>query len=400
MINLAPKTWRALAVPLVAFLLGGAIVAGWQSWGQAPTAEPHIIALPPPSVQVAKPERRTVVRSIELPGDVSAYHQARLYAKVAGYLEKVLADKGDSVTAGQLLAVIQAPELEREVQQSKDASRAATARIAAARGELELHHKTYLRLKGVFDEDPGLLARQELDIAEAKAKEASAKLALAEAKLKAAQQAARRAADMQAYTEIRAPFAGTVSQRFLDPGTLMQSATSSAQGATRPVLELVNDGTVRISVQVPEAEVSKVQPGSEATVRPEAHPDLEIPSRITRMAGSLDTATRTLLAEIELANAEHRLKPGMFVKVILTLESHADALVVPTSAVVIEKDKRAVFVVRDGKAEKLVVKTGFEGPDWTEIVGGLAGEEAVVVNGKEDVSRGGTVQIIPGAGGS
>ncbi len=398
MMNMTAKSWRALAAFIGAFLLGGAVVTDWRGFGQTAAFDPPIIALPPPTVQVAKPERRTVVRSIDLPGDVQAYQQARLYAKVAGYLDKVLVDKGDAVTAGQLLAVIQAPELAREVQQSKDAAQAAAARIAAARGELELHSKTYRRLKSVFDEDPGLLARQELDIAEAKAKEAGAKLALAEAELKGAQQAARRAADLQGYTEIRAPFAGTISQRFLDPGALVQSATASAQGTTRPVLDLVDDGAIRISIQVPEAEVSKVRPGTGAAVRPEAHPDLEIPARITRLAGSLDTATRTLLAEIELPNADHRLKPGMFVKVTLKLESRSDALVVPTSALVIEKDQRAVFVVRDGKAEKLAVKTGFEGPDWAEIIGGLTGQEAVIVTGKETVSKGEAVQIVAGAG--
>jgi RND family efflux transporter MFP subunit len=180
----------------------------------------------------------------------------------------------------------------------------------------------------------------------------------------------------------------------------VQSATASAQNATQPVLEMVADETVRIYVHVPEPEVSKVRPGTLATVRPEAYPDRQIPARITRMAGSLDSSTRTLLAEIELANADHLLNPDMFVKVTLTLQSHPDALVVPTSALIVEKDERAVFVVRQGKAEKLGVKTGFEGPDWTEIVEGLRGEEAVIVIGKENVSRGATVQIIARAGGA
>lgn len=123
-------------------------------------------------------------------------------------------------------------------------------------------------------------------------------------------------------------------------------------------------------------------------------------ARITRLAGSLDPATRTLLAEIELANADHLLNPGMFMKVALMLESRPDALVVPSSAVIVEQDERAVFVVSEGKAQKRVVKAGIEGPDWTEIVEGLTGKEAVIVTGKENVSKGGAVQIVARAGGA
>ncbi len=389
------RRWQAWVTPLGAFVLGVMLTLGWQGLGQDdPTGEAPIVALPSPAVRVAHPERRTVVRTLDLPGDVQAYRQARLYAKVAGYLEQVLVDKGDRVKTGQLLAVIQAPELEREVLAAKQAHRAAVAKVRAARAELELHQLTHGRLKRVFDQDPGLLARQDLDIAAARVRETSAKLALAEAEREAAEQAAARAAAMRAYTEIRAPFTGTIAQRLLDPGTLVQSATASAQDATQPVLEMVDDETVRIYVHVPEPEVVKVHPGTLATVRPEAYPNRQMLAQITRVAGSLDSSTRTLLAEIELANADHRLKPGMFVKVTLMLESRPDALVVPSSAVLVEKDERAVFVVREGRAEKRAVKTGFEGPEWTEIVEGLTGEEAVIVTGKENVSKGGAVQIV------
>lgn len=180
------QKWRAFALPLSTFLLGGAMALGWQGSRQPPAVEPPIVALPSPVVQVAKPERHTVARSIELPGDVQAYQRARLYAKVAGYLEKVLVDKGDRVKAGQLLAVIQAPELEREVLAARQAYQAALAKREVEKAALELQQTTHRRLKRVYDQDPGLLARQDLDIAQAKVQEARARLALAEAELKAA----------------------------------------------------------------------------------------------------------------------------------------------------------------------------------------------------------------------
>ena len=274
-----------------------------------------------------------------------------------------------------------------------------TAKIGDYDYQIESNAMVPTVLKSIFDDDPGLLPRQELDIAEAKAKAAGAKITLADAELKAAWQAARQAADMQRYTEIRAPFAGTVSQRFLDPGTLVQSATSSAQDSTRPVLEMVDDSKVRIHIHVPEAEITAVHPGTEAVIRPDAYSGEALRSAVARVAGSIDTSTRTLLAEIELPNVDQRLKSGMFVTVTLRLESHPDALVAPTRAVLANKDKRAVFVVRNGKAKKVAVETGFEGPDWTEIVKGLNGNEAVIVTGKESLKKGEAVQVVAGAEG-
>jgi multidrug efflux pump subunit AcrA (membrane-fusion protein) len=134
--NMNQQKWRTFALPLSAFLLGGAMALGWQGSRQPPAVESPIMALPSPVVQVAKPERRTVVRSLELPGDIRAYQQARLYAKVAGYLEKVLVDKGDRVKAGQLLALIQAPELEREVLVARQAYQAALAKREVERPRL------------------------------------------------------------------------------------------------------------------------------------------------------------------------------------------------------------------------------------------------------------------------
>jgi len=173
----------------------------------------------------------------------------------------------------------------------------------------------------------------------------------------------------------------------------VQSAANSAQGTTKPVLALADFVVLRISVQVPELDAPYVHAGTQATVRADALPGRVFRARVTRIAHALDLDTRTMLIEIDLPNRQHRLDPGMHVKVTLDLQAHADALTVPTSAVVFNKDKRSVFVVKDGKAKSVNVTTGFEGPEWVEIVSGLTGNEAVIVTGKENVSSGAPVQL-------
>jgi RND family efflux transporter MFP subunit len=524
----------AIVGALAVLLWVGALVLGGSGCERAEiSAGPPIVAVPPPIVQVAKPARRTVERTLQIPGDVEPYQQAMLYAKVAGYLRSVLVDKGSRVKAGILLATIDSPEMRREAAQAQGVYQGASALAAgnaAARAralseyhqaqaayakaqsdlaavqaqvpkaraeretaaaeyqkaieqekvartgvteaqaalkqaqvELELNQQTYSRLKQVYDRDPGLLARQDLDIAQTRWQVSQSKVTWAEQAVQAAQQgvaaahqggvaaqskvnaaeraidvakaqvrtaehqatavkaqigaarsqvgvveaqgqsvvfqsrasqqAAKRAAEMLAYTEIRAPFAGTITQRFLDPGALVQSAANSAQGTTKPVLALADSDTVRVYVQVPEPDVPHVHPGTRAKVRADALPNHPFPARVTRVAGALDLATRTMLTEIDLPNHAHLLTPGMTVKVTLDLEAHAGALTVPTSAVAFDKEKRSVFIAESGKARKVNVKTGFEGPQWIEITGGLSGDEDVIATGKENVSNGGAVQV-------
>lgn len=522
----ALRAWGALCG------LSGAFLSVVMGCGKS-RSEPPIVAVPQPVVQVARSERRTLQRTVDLPGTVEPYQQAMLYAKVAGYLHTVSVDKGDRVRVGQLLATIDSPEMQREAAQAHEtalgaralsegnaaththsvneyrqtqaavakaqadafawetqikkaqaerevaaaeyqkaveqekAARAAVGQAQAAftqtQAEQALQRQTYARLKRVYDRDPGLLARQDLDIAQTRMQESESKvmaaeqgvdlakqgLAAAQQGTKAAQskhdaaesgittakaqayaaqkqvetarahsasakseigvvdaqgrniefqnranqQASRRAAGMLEYTEIRAPFPGLITQRFLDPGALVQNAANSAQGTTKPVLALVNAETVRITVQVAEAEAPLVHPGIQATVRADALPGNALQARVTRTTGALDPATRTLLTEIDVPNHSHVLQPGMLVKVTLDLEAHSNTLTVPTSAVVFEKDKRSVFVVEGGKAKKVSVKTGFEGSEWVEVVQGLTGREEVIVTGKENVSSGGNVAV-------
>jgi len=436
---------------LVAVLAGLALLAAF--WLTRPAAAPTAreAAVPPTVVRVERPTRRNLVRSVELPGDVNPWREAALYAKVSGYLREVRVDKGDRVAAGQLLATIESPELERDAEQARDAFRAsraavltqgaqlararadreaaaadvgrarteelrAAASLKSARADLDLQRATWERLSRVAASEPGMVPGQDLDVARNRVRDAEARLEAARQALAAARQgvlaarsrlaaagstveaaaaqvegaalrgqadrsAADRAAGVLEYTLIRAPFSGVITARYLDPGALVQSAAGSAQGSTRPVLRLSDSSRLRVAVQVPESEVPGVRVGTEAEVRSDALPDTVLRARVTRLSGALDAASRSMLAEIELPNRGGLLKPGMLARARLFLEAHRGVLVVPTGAVVPEKDKRFVFVVEGGVARKRMVVTGFEEPEAVEIREGLAASDAVIVSG-------------------
>lgn len=159
-------------------------------------------------------------------------------------------------------------------------------------------------------------------------------------------------------------------------------------------MTLANFDTIRIFVPVPEPDVPYVHSGSKATVRVDALPNHLFENRVSRLSGALDPSTRIMLAEIDLPNQAHLLHPGMLAKVTLDLQTHRNALTVPTSAVIFDKDKRSVFVIEEGKAGKVNVKTGFEESQSVEILDGLKGNEEVVIVGKENVENGSPVRFI------
>jgi RND family efflux transporter MFP subunit len=431
---------------------------------KAEQRKPDIV--PPPAVEVTQPTRGTVAHTLELPADVVGLQEARLYAKVSGYLKTMNVDKGDTVKAGQLLATIDSPELEREVAHEHEAYVAAVANqnsstaqlskaqaetqqseasyhrslarqsqaqaeILKAKGDKELAQATYNRLKKVYDSDHGLIAKQDLDVAKANLDSSAAKLiaaekgmdaareevavqvgqraasrsqveairaqfAQADAQSRAVQESEKRAQALLQYTEIRAPFSGTITGRFLDPGALVQSAENTAQGTTHPVLSMANTDVVRIYAQIPESDMPLVHDGTPVELHADELPGKIFKGSITRSTGALDETTRTMLAEADVRNPGHILHPGMMIKERLFLEQHKGALTVPPAAVMVDGQKHFVYVVEGDKVKKTRVEVGFEQPDKIEIVSGLKGGENVVVAGKENLSDGVVVRIAPG----
>ena len=314
------------------------------------------------TVVVIRPQRGDMVRSITLPGDLVGLYQSTLYAKVTGYLKSISVDKGDWVKEGQVLAVIEVPELQQ--------------RLARAKADMEVQHLTYQRLEQVWKSDPRLVARQDVDIAQGKYFEAKAQTDELEA--------------MVSYTRIVAPFDGVITGRFVDPGALIkaggdQAASAPDQGSahpnggTSPVLSLAMIDTMRTYVYVPEDGVG-IDQARNARETGAARYCRDVRSRDMSRAysNSLDLGTRTMLTEIDLSNPHHELYPGMYANVTLELERHRDAIKLPEAAVGDSPDGKYVMIAQDGKLRRQGVVVGINTGKSVEIVRGLGGGEAVV----------------------
>jgi RND family efflux transporter MFP subunit len=308
----------------------------------------------PIEVQVVKPSRKDLVYTITLPGNIAPLYQTTLYAKVSGYLKWIGPDKGDRVKKGQVVAIIDAPEIEEQYQQ--------------AAADYKIKKITFNRLKNVWTTSPDVIAKQDVDVAEAA--------------YEGARNLMQQRAVFRDYTKVRAPYDGTITARFADPGALIQIATSSATTAI-PLFTIMDLDTIRVYANVPQDDSPWVTPGkTKATVTVSELPGRSFNGTITRSTLALDPSTRSLLVEIDLPNPGHMLRPGTFAEVVIGLRDIHNAVVLPPQALNTGPHGKFVFIVEQNTARALPVQTGITDGQWIEIAGGLRGDEDVVVVGK------------------
>jgi membrane fusion protein (multidrug efflux system) len=277
----------------------------------------------------------------------------------------------------------------------------ARAAVEESRAEAEFAQVNYQRLKNIHDRDADVLPGQDVDQARASHGVASGKLKSTEAQVKVAE-AAIAAAEaeintlntLMAYARIEAPMAGIITQRFVDPGALIQTASSSRTQAA-PLVAIARVDRVRARVDVPEPSAAYIRPSTIASVQVANSADQSFPATVARTGGVLDPASRTLRVEIDVPNPGERLRPGMTVKVSLELRKLAGSVTVPVAAVRAQGSERSVFVVEEGKAKQVKVKTGLESPDWIQIVDGLKPGEEVVVASAGLLNDGSAVSVRP-----
>lgn len=340
--------------------------------GCAKQADPEVPppAPPVPIVGVIHPQRTDMARKLELPGDVVGMYETALHAKVTGYLQSISVDKGDWVKKGQVLAMVEVPELH--------------SNLAHAQASLVIAKVTYERVARVQKTDPRLVSQEDVDMAFARYQEAQAAVHTLET--------------MVGYTKIIAPFDGVITGRFADPGALIRAgggdfgvnetsglispgATEGAGGHRTgggPVLTLADIDTVRVYVYVPEQDYPFIQRGTPARLRFDEYPGQVFNGTVTRYANSLDLATRTMLAEVDMANPDHRIYPRSYAHVTLDLTRHPGALSLPSSAVQGSGHAAQVLVVRAGRLAKVAVSTGIADGNLIEITAGLSAHSMVV----------------------
>jgi RND family efflux transporter MFP subunit len=353
-------------------------------------------------VTTADLSRRTV-----LTAEFRPFQEVDVHAKVAGYLKKIYVDVGDHVQQGQLLAVLEIPEMADDMQRARASTQLSNANVRRAEDELqrarsahELAHLSYTRLAEVIKQRPNLVAQQEIDNAAGNDRVSEAQVSSAQAALDAAgQQVSVSEADQQKvqtlndYAKITAPFTGVVTNRYADTGAMIQAGTAS-QTQAMPVIKLSQNDLLRLVLPVPESVVPRIRLGDTVEVRvPTLNRSFH--GRIARFSGKVSTATRTMETEVDVPNPSLVLFPGMYAEAVLTLERKPEAVAVPLEAV---RDESVLVVTPGGSIEERKVKTGIETPTDVEILSGLQPGELVIVGSRSQFRAGQRVQPkLPGA---
>jgi RND family efflux transporter MFP subunit len=319
----------------------------------------------PIEVKVTRPTRGEIIRYVTLPGSIRANQQATLYAKVAGYLKSLSVDKGDRVQAGQSLGEIEVPEL--------------LADLAKYKAELKVAETDSQRVSTAHKKSPDFVTPQAVDEAKGRFEIASANL--------------ERTQTLLSYAKITAPFFGVVTARFVDPGAFIPSATSGSAAQTAAILTLADFNTVRAQVALPEVEASLAQVGQPVKLTVEGLAGKTFEAKISRLSYALDDATKTMLIEADLPNPDLTLRPGMYATIKVGVEKHADALRIPVEALVMEKANAFAFVADSGKAKKTAIKVAFNDGAMVEVLGGLTGNEEVILVGKMTLADGAAVNV-------
>ena len=353
------------------------------------------------TVGVAKVATRSLGRQLTLSSELVPFQEIDVYAKESGYVRKLNVDYGSRVKEGDVLAVLEIPELQMQLQEDDAAIKHASDQVTYAQHEInrteaqrKVLHLQYERLSGVAKSKPGLVAQQEVDDAQGKDLAAEAQAEAAQSSLDAAQSQliavqAKRQHDQVLfdYSKVTAPFAGVVTQRYANLGTLVQAGTSSSTQAL-PLVKLSQDDKFRLVIPVPEAYVRYTKIGDPVAVRV---PSLNrsFPGKVARFSVDVREDTRTMHTEVDVENPNHVLIPGLYAEAMLTLDERAHALAVPLQAVEHSGDLTNVYVVTPAhKIEVRRVTLGVETASQAEVLSGLQEGDDVVVSDRSGLKPG------------
>jgi RND family efflux transporter MFP subunit len=367
-----PIAWIAAAALLAALALGTVprIFAHRALIQQTAT-------LAVPTVSVMRPQAAPPVQEVLLPGDVEAFQQTPIYARASGYLKKWYVDIGGHVKAGQLLAEIDAPEVDDQLRQARADQKQAEAnqQLAALTAE---RYKNLLVSNSV--------SRQEADVM---ASDAQAKQAL----LEAADSNVARLEKLQSYEKVYAPFDGTITARNVDVGALIEAG--SAGGPARELFDLAQTSTLRVYVDVPQdysRQAAARDAGGYLTLS--QFPDRKFPGKIARNARAINPVTRTLRLEVDVPNPDGALLPGSYAQVHLQLHAARPGYSLPVNTLLFRPQGVQVATVnKDGVVALKTITIGRDFGSRVEVASGLVGEEAVILNPTDAIAEGTKVRV-------
>lgn len=371
------KLTRGILLALIVLAVAMVVIWGISSRRKASaelSQETRELAIP--TVSVIHPKLGAPQQEIVIPGDMQPYSDAPIFARTNGYLKKWYADIGANVKAGQVLAEIESPEVDQQLQQAR-------ADLATAESNLNLAQVTATRYKDLLKTDS--VAQQDVD-------NANGNYEARKTTVESAQANVKRLQDLQAFEKVYAPFDGVITARNTDVGQLIDSG--SGGGTSRELFHIAAVNPLRVYVNVPQLDSPAIKPGLHAELALTEFPGRRFQGTVVRSSGAIDNTTRTLLTEVDVENPAHLLKPGGYVEVHLKLPSPVSTFTLPVNATIFKSAGLQVAIVKDGKTISLIPVT--PGRDFgadMEIVAGLKGNESVVVNPADTLSEGETVRV-------
>jgi len=369
------KPWIVLAVAVtaVAALLGSGI---WSRVKADATLRAETTQAALPAVSVVSPKRTAPADEIILPGNVQPFITSPIYARTNGYLSKWYFDIGAHVRKGQLLAVIETPEVDQQLQQAR-------SNLLTAQANLELASITKTRYQGLLKSNA--VSQQDVDNAVGTY---NANAAIVEADKAAVQQYSA----LVSFEKIYAPFDGVITARNTDIGDLINSGSSS--NVKTDLFHIAQPGTLRVYVDVPEEYSRGVKAGMTADLSLAEFPDRKFQGKVVRTADAINMTTRTLLIEIDVQNPTGTLLTGSYAEVHLAVPTLASTFLIPVNTLLFRTEGLRVGVVKGGKAVLTTVTPGHDFGNEIEIVAGLKADDQVIINPPDSIVAGQQVQIV------
>jgi RND family efflux transporter MFP subunit len=371
------KVTRVVMLLLIVVVVALVVIWGISSRRQANaqlSQETRDLAIP--TVSVIHPKLGAPQQEIVIPGDMQPYAEAPIFARTSGYLKKWYADIGANVKAGQLLAEIDSPEVDQQLQQAR-------ADLATSQANMNLAEVTAGRYKDLLKTDS--VAQQDVD-------NATGNYDARRTTVESAQANVKRLQDMQAFEKVYAPFDGVITARNTDIGQLIDSGSSG--GTSRELFHIAAVNPLRVYVNVPQLDSPEIRPGLHADLVLTEFPGRRFQGTVVRSSGAIDSTSRTLLTEVDVDNSAHLLKPGGYVEVHLKLPSPVNTFTLPVNATIFKSAGLQVAIVKDGRTISLIpVTPGRDFGTEIEIVAGLTSNEWVVLNPSDSLTEGAVVRV-------
>ena len=385
---------RILSLLLITILVAAGVVGlfllGWiprirQEKVLAAQSEKVKTALP--QVMTAHPRPSPSLSIVQLPGDVQALEETTIYPRTSGYLKKWLVDIGDEVKEGQLLAEIDAPEVDQEFRQAEAALLQLRAKLLTAQTNFKLAQVTLQRYEALPKE---AVTKQEIDEFRAKADNAQSSIKVAEADIAAGEANLKRIKELQSFAKITAPFAGTITARNIELGHLV----TSGNGTSQSLFQIAKTGIVRVFLNIPQMYSSGIKQGQSAELVVRELPGRKFVGKITRTSRAIDPITRTLRTEIQIPNDDHVLLTGSYVQVRLEVARENAPVLIPASALISNADGTKVAVLSSDNHVHLqtVHVEGDLGSD-VGIAHGLTAKDLIVINPGDSLAEGALVTV-------